>query len=84
MKSKKKKGAPGGKKEKIYRPKVALGGLDAELYGDSSDPFRGRKSSKVRVNPKEMTEFDPLKKLRKGGKLGNKSFKSKAKFKRRK
>lgn len=31
-----------------------------------------------------FTEFDPNKRLKKGGKLGNKAFKSKSKFKRRK
>jgi hypothetical protein len=32
---------------------------------------------------KPFTDFDAAKKLRKGGKVGNKAFKSKSKFKRR-
>ena len=33
---------------------------------------------------KDFTDFNPDKKLRKGGKIGVSSFKSKSKFKRRK
>jgi hypothetical protein len=70
------------KGQKIIRPKVAIGGLDADLY-QSADPFRNRKSRKKVETLKDFKEFDPLKRLRKGGKLGKSSFKSKGKFKRR-
>ena len=80
-------GASRGKQAKgakIRRPKVALGGLDADIYG-GSDPFRGRRSSKDASAGKlrDFKDFDPLKRLRKGGKLGKGAFKSKGKFKRR-
>lgn len=73
--------APAG--GKVKRPKIALGGLDADFYSGSSDPFRSRKSSRVTEKLADFKEFDPLKRLRKGGKLGKSSFKSKSKFKRR-
>jgi hypothetical protein len=83
----------GGKKikftngtSKIVRPKFAVGGLDYDSVdwgGSSASSGVSRKQMK-REREKEFTDFDPTKTLRKGGKVSNKSFKSKAKFKRRK
>lgn len=71
--------AAGGK---VRRPVFAVGGLDADLH-DWIGGAKIEKASKKRKVEKEFTEFDASKRLRKGGKLGNKSFKSKGKFKRR-
>lgn len=73
--------------QKVVRQKFAVGGLDQDLYawGSSSSVVAkapSRKQQKERE--KEFTEFDPNKRLKKGGKIGKSSFKSKGKFKRRK
>lgn len=77
---------------KVVRQSFAVGGLDQD-YVDwgmgSADAQGGSKGgmtkSQIRQAARErpFTDFDPTKKLRKGGKLGKKAFKSKAKFKRR-
>mmetsp|Transcript_17402 Transcript_17402/g.17488 ORF Transcript_17402/g.17488 Transcript_17402/m.17488 type:complete len:764 (+) Transcript_17402:55-2346(+) len=74
---------------KLLRPKVAVGGYDQDLNEWSGGNDGGKKLSKKKqrlaaMKDKEFTEFDPSKKLRKGGKVGKASFKSKGKFKRRK
>lgn len=69
---------------KVIRPKAAVGGLDAVVYSSAKDPFRNRKGSQLRERAADFKEFDPMKRLRKGGKLGKSSFKSKARYKRRK
>ena len=66
------------------RPTAAVGGLDADIYGQSRDAFRGRKGSQLRERLEDFKEFNPALRLRKGGKLGKGSFKSKARYKRRK
>jgi hypothetical protein len=77
------KRAQGGE-VKIRRPRAALGGLDADVFGGATDVFRSRKSSRVTESLKDFKEFDPNMRLRKQGKLGKSAFKSKGKFKRRK
>ena len=70
--------------KKVSRPKIAVGGSDQDLF--SSEPVQGKVSKHVLKQlekEKAFTEFDPNKRLRKGGKLGSKSFKSKGRFKRR-
>ena len=71
---------------KIIRPKFAVGGLDQDLmdWGGSSSGGLSKKQMKQDAKEKDFTEFNPDKKLRKGGKIGASSFKSKSKFKRRK
>ena len=66
------------------RPTAAVGGLDADIYGQSRDIFRGRKGSQLKERLEDFKEFDPAMRLRKGGKLGKGAFKSKARYKRRK
>ena len=85
----------GGKKQKlvkqhtkVVRQKIAVGGLDQDMveWGGSAGSSGGmsKKQIKKAAMEKEFTEFDANKRLRKGGKLGKSSFKSKSKFKRRK
>jgi hypothetical protein len=72
---------------KIIRPKFAVGGLDQDMMdwgGSSSGSGLSKKQIKKDSKEKEFTEYNPDKKLRKGGKIGVSSFKSKTKFKRRK
>ena len=71
---------------KIIRPKFAVGGLDQDMldWGGSSGSGLSKKQIKQDAKEKDFTEFNPDKKLRKGGKIGVSSFKSKSKFKRRK
>jgi len=84
----------GGKKikftngsSKVVRPKFAVGGLDYDSVdwgGSSAGSGVSKKQLKRESREKEFTDFDANKTLRKGGKVANKAFKSKAKFKRRK
>jgi hypothetical protein len=73
----------------VIRQSFAVGGLDGDLLGDGDRGIGGggttRKSlsMEARKAGKEFTEFDPTKRLRKQGKVGHNSFKSKSKFKRR-
>jgi hypothetical protein len=72
---------------KVVRQKFAVGGLDQDMLDWGGSEVGGKLSKKqMRMlnSEKEFSEFDPNKKLRKGGKTGNKAFKSKSKFKRRK
>ncbi len=80
---------PTRKRTKIVRQKFAVGGFDhdmAEWSGSSGGINRVNKKAMKQQAKRdlEFEEFDPEKKLRKGGKKGHQSFKSKAKFKRRK
>ena len=71
---------------KIIRPKFAVGGLDQDMMdwgGSSSGSGLSKKQIKQDSKEKDFTEYNPEKKLRKGGKIGASSFKSKSKFKRR-
>jgi hypothetical protein len=70
---------------KIMRPKFAIGGIDQDMseWGEGGGSV-SKKLLKKDARQKEFTDFDPEKRLRKGGKVGKSSFKSKAKFKRRK
>ena len=72
--------------KKIIRPKFAVGGLDQDMldWGGSSGSGLSKKQMKQDAKEKDFTDFNPDKKLRKGGKIGVSSFKSKSKFKRRK
>ena len=72
---------------KIVRPKFAVGGLDhgdTDWGGSSTSSGISKKQLKRDSREKEFTDFDATKVLRKGGKISNKAFKSKSKFKRRK
>ncbi len=76
--------------EQIIRPRFAVGGLDQDLMdgdGGVGGKSMSKKMEKVMLRKdgggKEFSEFDPSKRLRKGGKIGNTSFKSKSKFKRK-
>ena len=51
--------------------------------GSSSGSGLSKKQIKQDSKEKDFTEYNPDKKLRKGGKIGASSFKSKSKFKRR-
>lgn len=74
---------------KIFRPVIAVGGLDQDMNdwrgggGTGGAAGKSLKRQLKREQEEKFTEFDPNKKLRKGGKLGNASFKSKSRFKRR-
>jgi hypothetical protein len=70
----------------ISRPKFAVGGLDQDMLNDSGSDRVSKKQLRLqaRKGEKEFTDFDPNMRLRKQGKIGKSSFKSKAKFKRRK
>lgn len=71
---------------KIYRPVIAVGGLDQDMRDWSGGGQGGkslRKALKKDAIENKFTEFDAAKQLRKGGKLGRQAFKSKARFKRR-
>ncbi|CAE7655110.1 unnamed protein product [Symbiodinium microadriaticum] len=77
----------GVKNEKIRRPVFAVGGLDQDMLdwnGGGSGGKINRKAAERDAREGKFTDFDPNKKLRKGGKIGMQSFKSKSKFKRRK
>ncbi len=63
-------------------------GIDHDMFdwgGDSSGGTgMSKKQLKLAVQKETFTDFDSSKRLRKGGKVGTSSFKSKSKFKRRK
>jgi hypothetical protein len=81
---------------KVVRQSFAVGGLDQDFVdwgmgangssktagGSQGGMTKGQIRQAARDKP--FTEFDSAKQLKKGGKVGNKSFKSKSKFKRRK
>jgi ATP-dependent RNA helicase DDX27 len=73
-------------KGKAFRPKFAVGGIDPDIisWGEGKTSSLSKKESKKLRMEKEFTDFDPNKRLKKGGKSGTSSFKSKAKYKRRK
>ncbi|RYH23051.1 DEAD/DEAH box helicase [archaeon] len=73
---------PAKKKLKVVRQRFAVGGLDVDDWEGGSGFVR--KKAKASREKEDFSDFDPLKRLRKGGKKSNASFKSKAKFKRRK
>jgi ATP-dependent RNA helicase DDX27 len=83
----------GGKKRvrvKVVRQSRAVGGLDfadSEWATSSGGEDIAKRMSKKKLKKLEQdlsfSDFDPTKKLRKGGKAGTNSFKSKKKFKRR-
>lgn len=75
------------KNEKVRRPIIAVGGLDHDMHDWSGGGGAGKSNKKAAqrdARDRKFSEFDPNKKLRKGGKLTKQSFKSKSKFKRRK
>ena len=74
------------KNKKVKRPQFATGGSD-DIFGYMNDNNDGGKVSK-RVTKQisrleNFTDFDPNRKLRKNGKVGTSTFKSKKKYKRR-
>jgi hypothetical protein len=78
-------------KMKVVRQSFAVGGLDQEymewgMSGNGGSAKVGMTKQQIRqaAREKPFTDFDANKKLRKGGKVGAKAFKSKSKFKRRK
>mmetsp|Transcript_46626 Transcript_46626/g.92390 ORF Transcript_46626/g.92390 Transcript_46626/m.92390 type:complete len:900 (-) Transcript_46626:82-2781(-) len=91
----KKGGKNSGQATKVVRQSFAVGGLDQDYVdwgmgtaGSASSQGGskgGMNKTQIRqaAREKPFTDFDASKKLRKGGKAGNKSFKSKSKFKRR-
>ena len=85
-KSKKpKKGVQAEQKVSQKRHVIAAGGLEQDMlnWGTISKASATKKSDAKRRPEEVFTEFDPDKVLRKGGKKSNKSFKSKARYKRR-
>jgi hypothetical protein len=72
--------------KKVSRPKFAVGGSDIDVFGEDSYENGGKVSKSVQkqmAKIESFTEFDPNKKLRKQGKIGTASFKSKKRYKRR-
>ncbi len=87
--NKKSKKSPSSEHKKISRPKIAVGGFDQDLNNWNSSFSGEKKLSKKKLalkkqHEKDFTEFNPSMMLKKGGKPGTSSFKSKSKFKRRK
>lgn len=88
-------GKPKRTKMKVLRPKIAFGGIDQDhLFdwgaggsnGGGVGSMSKTKVKKLLASEKEInsfTDFDPTKKLKKGGKSSKGAFKSKSKFKRR-
>ena len=82
-------------KMKVVRQSFAVGGLDQDYVdwgmgtpgsaSSSGGSKGGMTKGQIRqaARDKPFTEFDSSKKMRKGGKVGVKAFKSKSKFKRR-
>ena len=69
---------------KRARPKFAVGGLDADMSDWGVIKSSNSKFDRKRAPVETFEEYDPEKmRLRKGGKLGKSSFKSKARYKRR-
>lgn len=72
---------------KIFRPVIAVGGLDQDMRDWSGTSGGGKslkRALKKDAEENQFSEFDANKRLRKGGKLGRQAFKSKSRFKRRK
>lgn len=69
--------------QRVHRPVFAVGGLDQDMAEWSGKGDVAARKSKKKKEEKDFTDFDPSKRLRKGGKVGHNSFKSKGKFKRR-
>lgn len=70
---------------KTVRQKFAVGGLDQDMMewgGEGGGKGMSKKEIR-KAKENEFTDFDASKRLRKGGKIGASSFKSKKKFKRR-
>ena len=70
------------------RPRFATGGLDQDASFNSELGSGGPSAKRLRALQRKQElelnfEVDPNKKLRKGGKAGTNSFKSKKRFKRR-
>ena len=76
-----------GGNTKIQRPILAVGGLDQDIRnwsgGTTGSTKEYKKMMRQRADVEKFSEFDPNKKLRKGGKLSKNSFKSKGRYKRR-
>lgn len=76
-----------GKDLKVHRPILAVGGLDQDINNwTGSAKGKNKEYKKMKIQSAEIdnfSEFDPNKKLRRGGKLSTNSFKSKGKYKRR-
>ena len=75
---------------KVVRQSFAVGGLDQDyvdwgMGSAGSASAQGGSKGQIRqaAREKPFSDFDATKKLRKGGKLGHNSFKSKSKYKRR-
>lgn len=80
---------------KVVRQSFAVGGLDQDYVdwgmgsAGSASAQGGSKGGMTKgqirqaAHEKPFSDFDATKKLRKGGKLGHNSFKSKSKYKRR-
>jgi len=73
---------------KVIRPKIAVGGIDQDAIGwgtSTSSNSVSKKQRRAALREKEapFIAFDPEKRLRKQGRVGSSSFKSKKKFKRR-
>ncbi len=75
---------------KPVRQRFAVGGIDQDMADWAENGSSGgggarmsKKAIKEAAREKAFTDFDPEKRLRKGGKIGHNSFKSKSKFKRR-
>lgn len=71
---------------KVFRPVIAVGGLDQDMRDWSGGAQGGkslRKALKKDAAENKFSEFDASKQLRKGGKMGRQAFKSKSRFKRR-
>lgn len=71
---------------KVFRPVIAVGGLDQDMRDWNGGGQGGKSLRKARKKDAEeakFSEFDATKQLRKGGKQSNQSFKSKSRFKRR-
>ena len=80
-----KKGVQAEQKVSKKRHIIAAGGLEQDMlnWGTLSKASATKKSDAKRRPEEVFTEFDPDKVLRKGGKKSVKSFKSKARYKRK-
>mmetsp|Transcript_19229 Transcript_19229/g.27521 ORF Transcript_19229/g.27521 Transcript_19229/m.27521 type:complete len:857 (+) Transcript_19229:1298-3868(+) len=69
---------------KVVRQKFAVGGLDQSPLEWGGAGGGGQKKKSKDAAAAAFTDFDPNRKLRKGGKISTNAFKSKKKYKRRK